>query len=160
MEFKRQEDAVIVLRKANTKVQRETKAKAKKEAATAAKSESEKVGGSRKRGQEEREILVTVGSFLTDQRVEWMVEEGEVCDSCQKKEKKCFSRMEAGRGKACLACHNLKKSCSAGRAEELEAEASPSKKRKVEGKGKGKAKVATPVSGVADSVAVMSCGTS
>ena len=57
--------------------------------------------------------------------------------------------MEAGRGKACLACHNLKKSCSAGRAEESEAEAGPSKRRKVEGKGKGKA--VTPNSRVAES---------
>ena len=60
--------------------------------------------------------------------------------------------MEAGRGKACLACHNLKKSCSAGGAEESEAEAGPSKRRKVEGKGKGKA--ATPNSGVAESTAM------
>ena len=84
--------------------------------------------------------------------VEWMVKEGVVCELCKKKEKKCFWRMEARRGKACLACHNLKKSCSAGRAEELETEAGPSKKRKVEGKGKGKA--ATLNSGDAESAAM------
>ena len=56
--------------------------------------------------------------------------------------------------KAYLACHNSKKSCSADGVEELEMEASLSKKRKVEGKGKEKAKVATPVSRLADSVAV------
>ena len=27
--------------------------------------------------------------------VEWMVKEGMVCESCEKKEKKCFWRMEA-----------------------------------------------------------------
>ena len=57
-------------------------------------------------------------------------------------------------GKACLACHNLKKSCLAGRAEESEAEAGLSKKRRVEeGKGKGKEKAATPNSGVVESAA-------
>ena len=60
--------------------------------------------------------------------------------------------MEAGQGKACLACHNLKKSCSASGAEE--SEAAPSKKRRVEGKGKGKEKVATLNSGVAESTAM------
>ena len=59
--------------------------------------------------------------------------------------------MEAGQGKACLACHNLKKSCSAGGAEESEVEAGPSKRRKVEGKGKGKEKAATPNSRVVES---------
>ena len=83
-----------------------------------------------------------------------MVKEGVVCDSCEKKEKKCFWRMEARWGKACLACHDLKKSCVAGRAEELEMEASPSKKWKVEGKKKGKTKAGTPVSRVAESVVV------
>ena len=77
-----------------------------------------------------------------------------MCDSCEKREKKYFWRMEAGQGKACLACHDLKKSCVAGGAEELEMEASLSKKRRVEGKGKAKAKVGTSVSRVADSVAV------
>ena len=76
-----------------------------------------------------------------------------MCESCEKKERKCFWRMEAGRGKACLACHNLKKSCSAGGAEELETEAGPSKRKKVEGKGKGKEKAASPNSGVAESAA-------
>ena len=42
-------------------------------------------------------------SFLTDHVVEWMVKEGVVCKSCEEKEKKCFWRMEVGRGKACLA---------------------------------------------------------
>ena len=55
--------------------------------------------------------------------------------------------MEAGQGKACLACHNLKKSFSASGAEE--SEAGPSKRRKVEGKGKGK--VATLNSGIVKS---------
>ena len=111
---------------------------------------------------EEKEISVTVGSFLTEHGVEWMVKEGVVCElcekkekkcfltehgvewmvkegvvceSCEKKEKKCFWRMEARRGKACLACHSLKKSCTAGRAEDSEAEAGPLKRRKVEGEG-------------------------
>ena len=83
-----------------------------------------------------------------------MVKEGVVCKSCEKKEKKCFWRMEAGRGKACLACHNLKKSCLAGGAEESEAEAGPSKKRRVEGKRKGKEKAATPNSKVVESAAM------
>ena len=61
--------------------------------------------------------------------------------------------MEAGQGKPCLACHNLKKSCSAGGAEESEVEAGPLKKRRVEGKGKGKEKAATLNSGVAESAA-------
>jgi hypothetical protein len=82
-----------------------------------------------------------------------MVKEGVVCKSCEKKEKKCFWRMEAGRGKACLACHNLKKSCSAGRVEESEMEVGPSKRRKVEGKGKGKEKAVSPNSRVAESAA-------
>ena len=98
--------------------------------------------------------LVTVGSFLMEHGVEWMVKEGVVCESCEKRENKCFWRMEAGQGKACLACHNLKKSCLASVAEESETEAGPSKTRMVEGKGKGKAKAATPVSGVADTVVV------
>ena len=76
-----------------------------------------------------------------------------VYESCEKKEKKCFWRMEVGRGKACLACHNLKKSCSAGGAEESEMEVGPSKRRKVEGKGKGKEKAVSPNSGVAESAA-------
>ena len=151
-EFKKREDVDVKLRKATAKVQREAKAKARKEAAAAAKkSGSEKVEGSGKRGCKEREISVTIRSFLTEHRVKWMVKEGVVCESCEKKEKKSFWRMEARWGKACLACHNLKKSCSAGRAEESEAEAGPSKRRKVEGKGKGKA--ATPNSGVAESAA-------
>ena len=54
--------------------------------------------------------------------------------------------MEAGQGKACLACHNLKKRCLAGGAE-----AGPSKKRRLEGKGKGKEKAATPNSRIAES---------
>ena len=74
--FKKREDADVELRKANAKVQRELKAKARKEAAAAKKSESEKVEGSGKRCREEREISVTVGSFLTVHRVEWMVKEG------------------------------------------------------------------------------------
>ena len=79
-----------------------------------------------------------------------------MCDSCKKREKKCFWRMEARWDKACLACHGLKKSCVTGRAEELEMEAGPSKKVKVEEKGKGKAKVkvGTPVSRVTESVTV------
>ena len=89
-----------------------------------------------------------------EHRVKWMVKEGVMCKSCEKKEKKCFWRMETGRGKACLACHDLKKGCVAGGAEESETEASPSKKRKVEEKGKVKVKVGTPVSGVAESVTV------
>ena len=64
----------------------------------------------------------------------------ESCNSCEKKEKKCFWTMEVGWGKACWACHDLKKSCMAGGVELLEVEAGPSKKRKVEEKGKGKAK--------------------
>ena len=96
---------------------------------------------------------MTVGSFLTEHGVEWMVKEGVVCKSCDKKEKKCFWRMEARQGKACLACHNLKKSCSASGVEESEAEVGPSKRRRVEGKGKGKEKVATPNSRVVESTA-------
>jgi hypothetical protein len=49
------------------------KAKARKEAAAVKRSESEKAEGSGKRGREVREINVTVGSFLTEHRVEWMV---------------------------------------------------------------------------------------
>lgn len=52
----------------------------------------------------------------------------------KKKEKKCFWSMELGQGKACLACHDLKKGCAIGGVELSEAEASPSKKRKVEDK--------------------------
>ena len=48
-EFKKWEDEVVALRKANTKVQQEAKAKAKKEA-VAVRSESEKAEGSKKRG--------------------------------------------------------------------------------------------------------------
>ena len=59
--------------------------------------------------------------------------------------------MEAGWGKACLACHNLKKSCSTGGVEESEVEAGPLKRRKVEGKGKGKEKAVTPNSRVVES---------
>ena len=114
--------------------------------------ELEKAEGSKKRRQEEREISVTVSSFLMEHRVEWMVKEGVVCKSCKKKEKNCFWRTEARWGKAGLACHNLKKSCLAGRAEESETEAGPSKKRWVEEKGKGKMKVATPTSRVAESI--------
>ena len=85
-----------------------------------------------------------------------MVKEGIIYDSCAKMEKKCFWRIELGWDKACLACHDLKKSCVAGRVELLEAEAGLLKKRKVEdkGKGKAKAKVRTPVSRVAESIAV------
>jgi hypothetical protein len=61
------------------------------------KSGLEKAEGSEKRGREEREISVTIGSFLTAHGVEWMVKEGMVCESCKKKERKCFWRMEAGR---------------------------------------------------------------
>ena len=97
---------------------------------------------------------MTVRSFLMEHGVEWMVKEAVVCKSCEKKEKKCFWRMEAGQGRACLACHNLKKSCLASRVEESEMEARPLKKRKVERKGKGNAKAATPVSRVAESIVV------
>ena len=138
VEFKKQESKVLALRKANTKVQKEAKAKVKKEAAM--RSGSEKVEGLKKCSQEDDgvEISVTVRSFLTEHGVEWMVKEGVVCESCEKRKKKCFWRMEAGQGKACLACHELKKSCVASGAEESETEASPLKKRKVEGKGKVK----------------------
>ena len=105
--FKKREDADVTFRKVTAKVQRELKAKVRKEAAVA-RSESEKAEVLGKRGQEVREINVTVGSFLMEHGVEWMVKEGVVCELCEKKEKKCFWRMEAGRGKACLACHNLK----------------------------------------------------
>ena len=154
VEFKKQEGEVLALCKVNVKVQREVKAKVKKEAA--ARSESEKAEGLKKRGRKDDrvEILVTIGSFLMEHGVKWMVKEGVVCDSCEKREKKCFWRMKARWGKACLACHDLKKSCVAGGAEELETEAGPSKKRKVEEKGKVKAKTGTLVSGVAESVAV------
>ena len=90
----------MVLHKVNTKVQREKKAKVKKE--VAARLELEKAEGSKKHGQEDKgvEILVTVRLFPTEHGVEWMVKEGVVCDACEKKEKKCFWRMEAGWGKA------------------------------------------------------------
>ena len=71
--FKKREDADITFHKATAKVQQEAKAKARKEAAAAKKSGSEKAEGSRKRGREEREISVTVGSFLMEHGVEWMV---------------------------------------------------------------------------------------
>ena len=61
--------------------------------------------------------------------------------------------METGQGRAYLACHDLKKSCVTGRAEE-ETEASPLKKRKVEEKRKEKAKVRTLVPRVMESIAV------
>jgi hypothetical protein len=91
-----------------------------------------------------------------EHRTQWMVKEGVMCDSCEKKEKKCFWRMEVGWGKACLACHNLKKICMPSGAELSEVEAGPSKKSKVEekGRGKAKAKVRTLVSGVVESVVV------
>ena len=145
---------MVALRKMNVKVQREVKVKVKKEVVV--RSELEKAEGSKKCGWEdgEGEISMTVGSFLMEHGVEWMVKEGVGCKSCEKKKKKCFWRMEAGRSKACLACHDLKKSCVVGRAEELETEACPSKKRKVEGKGKEKAKAGTLVSGVAESIMV------
>ena len=116
--FKKREDADVSLCKATAKVQQELKAKARKEALAAKRLESEKVEGSGKWGREEREISMTIGSNLTEHGVEWMVKEGVVCESCVKKEKKCFWGMEAGQGKACLASHNLKKSCSASGAEE------------------------------------------
>ena len=97
---------------------------------------------------------MTVGSFLMEHRVKYMVKEGVICNSCEKKEKKCFWRMEARWGTACLACHDLKESCVASGVEESEMKASPLKKMKVEAKGKRKAKARTPVSGVADSVTV------
>ena len=151
--FKKCEDADVTFHKANVKVQQELKAKARKEAVTAKRSESEKAEGLGKQGREEREISLTVRSFLMVHGVEWMVNEGMVCESCEKKERKGFWRMEAGRGKACLACHNLKTSCSASGEEESETEAGLSKRRKVEGKGKGKEKAASPNSGVAESAA-------
>ena len=80
----------VTFHKATAKVQWELKAKARKEAAAAKRSESEKVEGSGKQGREEREIFVTVRSFLTAHRVKWMVKEGMVCESCEKKERKCF----------------------------------------------------------------------
>ena len=147
--FQKCEDVNVELCKVTAKVQWETKAKAKKEVTVRA--ESEKVEGLRKCGQDEGE---TVGSYLTEHGTQWMVKEGVVCDSCEKKEKKCFWRMEAGWGKPCLACHDLKNSCVAGRAELSEVEAGLSKQRKVEEKGKGKAKVRTPVSRVVESVMV------
>ena len=151
--FKKQEDTDVVLHKA--KEQREAKAKVKKEVAVM--SESEKAEGSRKQGQEdeEAEISVTVRSFLMEHGVKWMVKEGVVCDSCEKKKKKCFWKMEAGWGKACLACHDLKKGCISGGGEEEE-EAGPLKKSRVEQKreGKAKAKVRTPFSEVTESVGV------
>ena len=76
--FMKLEDADVTFRKATAKVQRELKAKARKEAAVAKRSESEKVEGSGKWGREEREISVTIGSFLTAHGVEWMVKEGMV----------------------------------------------------------------------------------
>ena len=152
MEFRKGEDKVIVLRKANMKKQREVKVKNE----VAARLETEKAEGSKKHGQEdgEREISVTVRLFLMEHGVKWMVKEGVICDSCEKKEKKCFWRMEARWGEAFLVCHDLKKSCVAGGAEKSEMEASLSKKWKVEGKGKGKAKAGTLVSRVAESVVV------
>ena len=66
--------------------------------------------------------METIGSYLTEHGTQWMVKEGVVCNSCEKK-KKCFWRMESGQGLACLACHDLKKSCVIGRAELSEAEA-------------------------------------
>ena len=154
MEFKKLEDTVLELHKVKVNVQREMKAKVKKE--VAARLELEKVEGLKKRGQEDKgaEISVTIRSFLMEHGVEWMVKEAVMCDSCEKKEKKCLWRMEAVWGKACLAYHDLKKSGVASRAEESEMEASPSKKRKVEGKGKAMANVRTPVFGVAESVMV------
>ena len=149
--FKKRENADVSLRKATAKVQQKLKAKARKEAAAANRLESEKVEGSGKRGREEREISVTVGSFLTEHGVEWMVKERVVYASCVKKENMCFWRMEAGQGKTCLASQNLKKSCSAGGVEESEAEVRLSKRRQVEGKGKGKEKAVSLNSGVVES---------
>ena len=67
--FKEREDAILVLRKVNVKVQRGAKAKAKKE--VAARLESEKVEGLRKHSQEDEEveISVTVGLYLTEHGV-------------------------------------------------------------------------------------------
>ena len=44
------------------------------------------------------EITETVGSYLMEHRTQWMVKEGVVCHSCDKKKKKCFWRMEVGWG--------------------------------------------------------------
>ena len=67
-EFKKQEGKVVALRKVNVKVQREVKAKKE----VVARSESEKVEGLKKCRQEDGEVenFVTVGSFLTEHRVE------------------------------------------------------------------------------------------
>jgi hypothetical protein len=63
VEFRKWEDEVVVLCKANMKVQREVKVKAKKEAAV--RSESEKVEGLKKHGQEDREGEISVTIDMT-----------------------------------------------------------------------------------------------
>ena len=74
------------LHKAKAKVQREAKVKAKKE--TVQKAGSEKEEGLRKCGLNEPiEITETVGLYLMEHGTQWMVKEGIVCDSCEKKEK-------------------------------------------------------------------------
>ena len=74
-----------------------------------------------------------------------------------RRRKKCFWRIKLGWSEACLACHDLKKSCVAGGVELSEVEAGLSKKRMVEDKGKGnvKVKVRPLVSGVVESIAVV-----
>ena len=160
VEFKKQESKVLALRKVNMKVQMEVKAKAKKEATM--RSGSEKAEGLKKCSQEDDrvEISVTVGSFLMEHGVKWMVKEGVVCKSCEKRKKKCFWRMEARQGKACLACHELKKSCVSGGAEESETEASPLKKRKVGEKGKVEVNWELQSPELWSPLQWMSCGTS
>ena len=155
-EFKKQESKVLALCKANTKVQKEAKAKMKKEAVM--RSGSEKAEGSKKCGQEDDrvEISVTIRSFLTEHGVEWMVKEKVMCESWRRERKNVFG----GQGKACLACHEVKKSCVAGGAEESETEASPLKKMKVEGKGKVKVNWELRSPELWSLLQWMSCGTS
>ena len=69
--FKKREDADVELHKATAKVQREAKAKVRKEEAAVKKAESEKTEGSKKRGREEREISMTIRSFLMEHGVGW-----------------------------------------------------------------------------------------
>ena len=102
--FKKREDVDIELCKATVKVQREAKAKVRKEAAAAKKLGLEKAEGLGKRGREEREISVTVGSFLTQHGVEWMDGEGKGGMRVMRKEREEVFLEDGGRAGQGLPC--------------------------------------------------------
>ncbi|KIM81369.1 hypothetical protein PILCRDRAFT_8737 [Piloderma croceum F 1598] len=136
-----------------TKKQAEEMVKRKKEVESKKRAEEDK---GKKRGREES-VELTIGDVVEECGVVWYVQEGWVCEACEKAGEKCLWT-DAPRATMCRHCHTNKKPCLIAGSGQDGAEAGLSKRKKVgstKGKGKEKEGSEEEVGGVWDEVGGM-----